>query len=418
MNVAVIGGGVAGVVASYLISKVANVTIFEANDYLGGHTNTIVVEGPDAGLAVDTGFIVLNDKNYPLFHRFLGEIGVPVRWSDMSFGFHSEVTGFEYAGTTLNGLFCDRRNVIRPAFYRFLGGIVRCAKRARSRLEDGSLGELTLDQFLLEERVESQVIESYLLPMGAAIWSAPSAKIREFPAQSFFRFFLNHGLLGLRDRPRWQTVVGGSFRYVRRFRELFPGRIELSSPIAGIKRGTDGVVVRRRDGRTESFDRVVIATHADQALRLLDDPSPDETRLLGAWCYEKNRTVLHTDISLLPPSRRAWASWNFREAPADVGESPVLVTYHMNRLQGIRASLDYCVTLNAGERIKRAAVIKEIDYEHPQFDLAALRAQPELPRLNGSRSTYYCGSYFGYGFHEDAVRSAVQVAEGFGAGFA
>ena len=420
-RIAVVGGGVAGIVAAHLLEKIADVTIFEAANYLGGHTNTVTLhDGPDRGVAVDTGFIVLNDKNYPLFHRFLEALDVEWRWSDMSFAFYSERTGLQYAGTTLNGLFADRANVLRPSFYRFLAEIARFCSVAGKRLQNGSLEGLTLQDFIEQEHLREDMVKGYLLPMGAAIWSAPFDQILQFPARSLFSFFDNHGLLGLRDRPRWQTVVGGSSSYVKRFIEKFKGTIRLSTPIASIHRRENGVEITELPSRTSegqaahSFDAVIIATHADQALRMLGDPSDDERACLSPWRYEKNHTVLHRDIRMLPPQRRAWASWNYVEYREDAPTAAVPVTYHMNRLQGLRCSHDYCVTLNGGHRINKSLIIKEFSYEHPVYDQAAVGSQRGLPALNGVRSTYFCGSYFGHGFHEDAVRSAVQVGRLFG----
>lgn len=414
-RIAIVGGGVSGIVAAHLLQRCADVTLFERNHYLGGHTNTVVLErGPDAGLAVDTGFIVLNNKTYPLFHRFLVDLEVPVRWSDMSFSYYSELTKEQYAGTTINGLFADRKNILRPRFYRFLGEIARVCRSAGRALEQKGFRNRTLGAYLRDERFSEDVISWYLLPMGAAIWSASREDIEGFPAESFFRFFANHGLLSLLNRPKWQTVVGGSHSYVKRFKERFTGTIVLDAGVERIERSTDGPVVFRRERAPERFDRVVVAAHADEALKLLADPSPEEQRLLGAWRYQPNRTVLHTDVSVLPPLRRAWASWNYTQEVGLNGDMPVSVSYHMNTLQGLKSAADYCVTLNRIGAIREDKIIAEFNYMHPTFDQRAMATQAELPSLNGARSTYFCGSYFGYGFHEDAVRAACGVAEQFG----
>ncbi len=414
-RVAVVGGGVAGIVASHLLQRCADVTLFERNRYLGGHTNTVVLErGPDVGLGVDTGFIVLNNKTYPLFHRFLADLSVPVRWSDMSFSYYSELTHEQYAGTTLNGLFADRRNLVRPRFYRFLAEIARVCRTASRALEQNGFGDRTLGAFLKDGRFSEDVITWYLLPMGAAIWSASREDIEGFPAESFFRFFANHGLLSLLNRPRWQTVVGGSHSYVKRFKERFTGKLELDAGVEGVSRTDGAAIIHRRGGVQERFDRVVIAAHADEALKLLVDPSEEEQRLLGAWRYQRNRTVLHTDTTVLPPLRRAWASWNYTQETGLNGDMPVSVSYHMNTLQGLKSPVDYCVTLNRLGPIREEKIIAEFDYMHPTFDRTAMATQSLLPSLNGKRATYFCGSYFGYGFHEDAVRAACGVAEQFG----
>ncbi|MCW8892257.1 MAG: FAD-dependent oxidoreductase, partial [Deltaproteobacteria bacterium] len=259
------------------------------------------------------------------------------------------------------------------------------------------------------------MINNYLLPMAAAIWSTPTLRAADFPAEAFLRFFKNHGLLALRNRPQWKTVVGGSFAYVKAFQRDFNGEIHLNAGVEKIFRETGGVRLQFVDGRNERFDQVVIATHADQALQLLGDPSSEEQRLLSPWEYQLNHTVLHTDASLLPPQRSAWSAWNFtREAVGDTDTHPVFVSYYMNRLQGLQAQQDYCVTLNRRENFRPETVIAEFDYHHPQYSFSSLATQAELPNLNGERNSWFCGSYFGYGFHEDAVRSAVAVAKDFG----
>ena len=414
-KVAVIGGGVAGIVAAYLLQEKHQVTLFEKNRYLGGHTNTIEIEdGPDAGLAVDTGFIVLNDKTYPLFHRFLERLDIATRKTEMSFGFQCLQSGLVYAGTNLSGLFALRRNLVSLAFFRFLMEIGRFGSQARADLRRGGVPQVTLGEYLQQGRYSRAMIEDYLLPMAAAIWSTPALQVTDFPAHAFLNFFSNHGLLSLQDRPEWQTVAGGSHAYVKAFRRDFTGEIRLSAGIRQVVRNQDGVQVQLADGETRRFDQVVIAGHADQALALLGDPSEEEQRLLGAWTYQRNHTVLHTDASLLPARKAAWAAWNFtRESAGE--ERPVFVTYYMNRLQGLQAAKDYCVTLNRHEAFRPETVIAEFDYHHPQYDFAALASQAQLPELNGRRRTWFCGSYFGYGFHEDAVRSAVAVGTDFGA---
>lgn len=414
-RVAVIGGGVAGIVAAHILQRRHEVTLFEQNDYLGGHTRTIVLtEGPDAGTAVDTGFIVLNDHTYPTFHRFLAQLEVPVRFADMSFGFHSEPDNLQYAGTSLNGLFAQRSNLLRPAFWRMLWDIRGFCQNARRDLREGRLAGETLGEYVRRGGYSRAFLDHYLLPMGGAIWSASSGKMLEFPAPALIRFFENHGLLSLKDRPRWQTVVNGSHTYVRKFLEGFRGTVHLACPVLGIRREADGVQVRLRDGSVQHFDKAVVAAHADQALRMLEDPSPEEQRLLGVWSYSVNHTVLHTDPRVMPSNRRAWASWNYtRERPGG-SETPVSVTYHMNRLQGLTTRRDYFVTLNRHQAIAEHHILKEMEYTHPQFTAASMATQAELPSLNGPRNTYFCGSYFGFGFHEDAVKSGVAVARAFG----
>ncbi len=416
LRVAVVGGGVAGIVSAYLLQHKYQVTLFEQNHYLGGHTNTIEIkDGPDAGLAIDTGFIVLNDATYPLFQKFLAQLGVATRNSEMSFGFQCLQSGFVYAGNNLNGLFAQRGNLFSLKFYRFLLEIARFNKQARQDLATGTVPHETLGEYLQRGHFSKFMSTHYLLPMAAAIWSTPTLWAAEFPAESFLRFFNNHGLLSFSNRPQWKTVVGGSYSYIKAFCKTFTGDILLNAGVENVFRTKTGVRLQLSDGRSEEFDRVVIATHADQALRLLGDPSADEQRLLAPWQYQLNRTVLHTDASLLPPQRAAWSAWNFtREATQHAEDQPVFVSYYMNRLQGLTAQRDYCVTLNRSESFHPETVIAEFAYQHPQYSFSSLSTQAELPNLNGVRNTWFCGSYFGYGFHEDAVRSAVAVGKALG----
>lgn len=414
-KIAVVGGGVAGIVAAYLLQKHHEVTLFEQNDYLGGHTHTIeITEGPDAGTAVDTGFIVLNDATYPLFQKFLRHLGVETRISDMSFGFNCRQTGLVYAGTDLNGLFAQRRNVINPKFLGFLREIMRFCRQALDDLEENAVPQVSLGEYLQRGHFSPYMIDNYLVPMAAAIWSTPALRVVDFPAGPFLYFFRNHGLLSMRNRPLWRTVVGGSFSYVKAFTRTFQGQLKLATPVQSILRHEQHVVLTLGDGSTFSCDQVVIASHADQALRLLADPGETEQRLLSSWQYQKNHTVLHTDSSVLPKLKHAWASWNFtREAGGDA-EHPVYVTYYMNRLQGLHAERDYCVTLNRQKSFRDEEVIAAMDYHHPLYTDESMATQKELPQLNGQNRTYFCGSYFGYGFHEDAVRAGAAVGEAFG----
>lgn len=405
---AVIGGGVAGIVAAHLLQDIREVTVFEAADYLGGHTHTVSVpDGPDGGTPVDTGFIVFNEATYPLFIRFLDELGVSSRASEMSFGFHCEGTGLTYAGTDVNGLFVQRGNLVSPRYWRFLFEIARFCRQAEDDLEAG--GELgTLDEYVRGRGYSPFMVENYLLPMAAAIWSSPAGRVGRFPALSFLRFFRNHGLLSLVDRPRWRTVSGGSCSYVRAFLRRFSGTVRLNSPVARVLRTDEGVRVEVEGEGPQVFDEVVIAAHADQALRMLGDPSPDEARLLGAWSYEENRTVLHTDVSVMPRERAAWACWNFRRVAGE--DKNVFVTYSMNLLQGLAGDRQFLVTLNRPTPHDEPQVLADFVYHHPVYTRDSMATQAELASLNGRRGTWFCGSYFGYGFHEDAVRSAHEAA--------
>ena len=418
LRVAIVGSGVAGIASAHMLQTRHEVTLIEKRPRLGGHTHTIAIEsGPDAGIRVDTGFIVCNDKTYPNFHRFLKSLGVGVRYSDMSFGFWDERSGLQYAGTNLNGLFAQRTNLLRPRFLRMIREIVRFSKVALRDLEQGIIGSTTLGSYLREYGFGREFVRNYVLPMGAAIWSTPGGKMLNFPAQTFITFFRNHGLLSVKDRPRWQTVVGGSDSYIDSFRKGFRGKIRAGESIETIKRAEDSVTIRFQDSHEQTFDRVVIATHADQVLPLLEAPTEEERRIFGPWKYEANHVILHTDEKVLPPNKRAWASWNYtREKNAD-DHRKLSMTYHMNRLQGLSAQSEYCVTLNRKAPVEDRKIIRSMRYMHPIYSPESIEAQSQLPGLNGKSNTFFAGSYHGYGFHEDAVTSAVRVAEHFETGF-
>jgi predicted NAD/FAD-binding protein len=404
---------VAGLTAAHLLSRVCRITVFEREDYPGGHTCSVEISsGPDAGLVVDTGFIVMNHRNYPLFTRLLEQLGVALQDSDMSFSYHCEATGFHYAGNGLNGLFSQRRNLANPAFARMLADIVRFGRCARRDLAAGGPAAATLGEYVRGLALSPWFAERYLYPMTSAIWSTAPGEVGGFPARSILRFFDQHGLLTHVSAPRWRTVVNGARSYVAAIRARLNGEVVLATPALRLTRREDGVEVATARG-IERFDGAVVATHADQALALLADPSPDERRLLGAWRYTANRTVLHTDTRALPPRRRAWSSWNYTRERAGDGAA-LSVTYYMNRLQRLRTPRTYCVSLNRRGAIDPAAVVAERTFTHPRYDAAAAATQVELPRLNGLRRTWFCGSYFGHGFHEDAVRSAAAVARDFG----
>jgi len=412
LSVAVIGAGVAGIVSAYLLRRKHAVTLYEKNDYLGGHTHTVEIpDGPDRGMPVDTGFIVFNDRTYPHFIRFLDELGVPRDKSVMSFSYYDRHSRFVYSSTHP---FADRWNMVKPAFWLFLREIARFNRETKRRLDAGTLRDISLSEYLAERRFRRDFIERFIIPMGAAIWSTPDRLMLEFPAETFARFFDNHGLLTVSRHPQWYYVSGGSRSYVRAFEKIFTGEVFLDAPVREVRRDEQGVRLRRDDGTEATYDAVIIAAHGDEALSLLADPSPDEEALLGPWRYSDNRVILHRDTSLLPPNTRARASWNYlREAkPTEI--SPLSMTYDMNSLQQLPSETPYLVTLNPARPVDPDAVIAEFLYTHPIYSKAALEAQPLFATVNGERNTYFCGSYYRYGFHEDAVVSAVSVGERFG----
>lgn len=425
-RIAVVGSGISGLSAAYTLQKKYDITLFESESRLGGHTHTVRVPD-DRGKEydVDTGFIVLNDCNYPVLHELFERWGVKVRWSDMSFSFFDPGEPFFYAGTTLFGLFAQTKNITSLRFYSFLYEVFRFCRDAISYLDagrtDNGIGEsrgllddITLGEFILEGRYSEDMIDCYLLPMGSAIWSVPTAQMKDFPAETFFRFFRNHGLLSLVNRPRWQTVVGGSSAYLSKFMDNFKGTIRLSCPVKNIIRDTSGVKLQFLENGSEqaemSFDEVVIACHANQALSLLEKPSVREEELLSPWEYQNNEVILHTDTSILPPSKHAWASWNYSGRKVGSEESsPATLTYYMNLLQGLKSDTNFLVTLNEYQKIDASKILRTFTYSHPVFSNVAIKSQASLSEIQGVDNTYYCGSYFGNGFHEDGARSGVQL---------
>lgn len=400
--VAVVGAGVAGIVAAHELAKAHDVILIEAEARLGGHTYTVDV---DKTTSVDMGFIVCNERNYPLFYAFLDELGVPRAPTAMSFSYHDPAMGFCYAGSKPNQLFAQRKNLFNPTHWRMLRDILRFGQAAEDGHASQSFGKQTLGEWLRDHGLTGPVRERYILPMAAAIWSAPYGEVEAFPMQAFAQFYHNHGLLSLRNRPRWAFIPGGSQRYVRAFREQFHGVVYAGSPVRAIRRLPDGVMVLLEDGEI-ACDAVVLACHADQALALLEDPSEEERNCLTPWTYSHNEAILHTDTSVLPTERRAWACWNYRNEPARAANAPVSVHYHMNQLQQLGGETQYIVSLNPTTPIPSHHIIHTKTFMHPQYTFSSMETQSRLAALQGVHRTYYCGSYHGYGFHEDAVRSA------------
>lgn len=409
MKLAVVGTGISGMVAASILSREHEVHVFEANDRVGGHTHTVDVEIEGSRFAVDTGFIVHNTRTYPKLIQIFDQLGVPTRETSMSFSVNEEASEIEYSSRSI---FARRRNALSPRVVRMVHDILRFNREAASVLVGPGAND-TLGAMLDARGYSRAFIDLYIIPMGAAIWSTDPSRMLSFPARSFVRFLMNHGLTSLTDRPTWRVVEGGSREYVRKLIEPFARRIRLNSPVRRISRELEGVTITAGGEAPERFDRVVIAAHSDQALAMLADPSFEERAILGAIEYQPNETVLHTDISLLPKRRRAWASWNYL-VPRDP-RNRVIMTYDMNALQGIdTAPVTFCVSLNADERIDPSKVLYRTTYHHPLFTPESVAAQARIDEISGVRNTYYCGAYWRYGFHEDGVVSAIAVAEKFG----
>jgi predicted NAD/FAD-binding protein len=403
VRIAVVGAGVAGLYAAWRLARDHDVTVFEANDYPGGHTNTVDVEVDGRTWAVDTGFIVFNDWTYPNFIAMLEELGVAWQPSNMSFSLRCERSGLEYNGTSANSLFAQRRNLVRPSFLRMIADILRFNTRARELVGSGD-DMLTLGDYLRRGNYSRQFVEQYILPMGRAIWSAEAGSMLEFPARFFVEFFDRHGFLSVDDRPAWQVVCGGSREYVRKIIATSRARVRLSTPVESIRRRLDGVTVRTTAGEIENFDHLFLACHSDQALRMLEVPSPAETEVLSALPYAANEAVLHTDQSLLPRRPLARAAWNYHLL-ADAQE-PVALTYDMNVLQSIDAPVRFLVTLNHRRAIDERRILRTFSYHHPVYLPQGVAAQKRHRELNGARRTYFCGAYWRCGFHEDGIVSA------------
>ena len=409
MRIAIIGTGIAGNVAAWKLRNDHDITVFEAADYIGGHTNTIDVTEGDQSLAIDTGFIVFNEHTYPNFIRLLDEIGQESQPSTMSFSVQSGDGALEYCGTTLNTVFAQRSNLLRPSFYRMLRDILRFNKTALPSTEHVGTS-YTLGEFLSDNDYSHEFVDHYLVPMAAAIWSAEPGSILEMPASFLVRFFANHGLLSVNDQPQWRVIKGGSRQYVTKLVAGHRDRIRLNSPVQSVRRVDDRIEVRSAAGGCEWFDYVFFACHSDQALALLKDPTVAEREVLGAIRYQSNEAVLHTDESLMPQRKLAWAAWNYH-IPTDPSRH-VAVTYNMNILQGLASQKQYLVTLNSDRGIDADKVIQRVQYEHPIYSREAVAAQRRQAELNCDR-TFFCGAYWRNGFHEDGVVSAIDAVTHF-----
>jgi predicted NAD/FAD-binding protein len=412
VRIAIVGSGISGLVAAHLLHPRHEICVYEAEDRIGGHTHTVDVEVDGQRHAVDTGFIVYNERTYPNFTRLLGKIGVATQESDMSFGLACERTGLEWSSRGLRGLFAQPSNLLRPSFHRMLRDVLRFNREAPRLLElEGE--KATLGDYLCGAGYSSEFVEHYVRPMGAAIWSAAPDAFLDIPAAAFVRFFDNHGLLEARPSLPWRVICGGSARYVEKLVAPFRERIRFGCPVRTVRRARDAVEVTSCDG-VRRFDHAILAVHSDQALRLLADASAPEAEVLGSIAYRENDVALHTDASLMPHRRRAWASWNYR-VPRERRDR-VIVSYDMNRLQGIASRHPLLVTLNAAERIAPERVLRRFVYHHPVLDAEAIAAQKLHGEISGLGRTHFCGAYWGYGFHEDGVNSALAVCARFGVG--
>ncbi len=415
MKIAVVGSGISGLVCAYYLSKKAEVHVFEANPTIGGHTNTLKIAVPSGTYPVDTGFIVFNDRTYPNFIRLMDELHVPSQESSMSFSVKVEKNGLEYNGTDLNRLFVQRRNLLRPSFYRMILDILRFNREAPLLLDQPQSEDISLNSYLTTNHYSAEFRDHYIIPMGSAIWSSSVSQMMDFPAAYFVRFFKNHGMLSVDDRPLWRVIKNGSCSYLPALTQPFQTRVNVSSPVHAIKRDESGVVltVNSKGVQTEArFDHVILAGHSDQSLAALSDATTLEREVLGSFAYQENQTILHTDTSVLPKRQKAWASWNYF-VPQEQ-RSTVAVTYNMNILQSISSPETFLVSLNMEDVIDAKKIIKKITYHHPVYTSRSVAAQKKWAQVSGVNRTHFCGAYWGFGFHEDGVVSALRVCEGLG----
>ena len=411
-RIAVVGSGVAGIVSAFYLSKHHHVDLFEAENRIGGHTHTVLVSDSALGeLPVDTGFIVFNEQNYPHFLKFIGELGVQYQDSDMSFSYTSHDRRFFWGSDFPNGIFSQRHRLLSLGYYRFLFGVHRFNTQCLTDFAVGMSPEFTLGDYLAYRDVPRDVVTHYVLPMTSAIWSGSYDDCLKFPNISFIRFWKNHQLLEIGKGLQWKTIVGGSHAYLRKAVPQISGSIYAGIPVVSVSDLPDGIVLKTLVGESR-YDGVVLATHADTACRLLERPTPAQLNLLSPWRYSVNHTILHSDSGVMPPNRNAWSSWNVRQRGNSEFESPISVSYWMNRLQSLNSNSNYFVTLNGSHAIDPTQIIQEMTYSHPIMTRDAMATQSELPMVNQRSRVVLCGSYFGYGFHEDAVASALSAVSG------
>ena len=410
MKIAIVGSGISGLITAFLLQRKHEIVLFEANTYVGGHTHTINVNRQNSDYAVDTGFIVFNEKTYPNFCKILHQLGVESQPTQMSFSFNCRETGLEYNPHSLNTIFAQRKNLFSPSFYRVAYEVFRFRKEFESLLTLEHR-ETKLVHYLKEKGYSRKFIDKFIVPVGSSLWSANPKKFEDFPLQTFVRFFKNHGLLNVTDVMQWLVVKGGSKRYVDKLISPFSDSIRLSLPVRKIRRRRDYIELEHAVG-TEKFEHVIIATHSDQALELLSNPTDMEKKVLGAIPYQENKTILHTDSSVLPKRRKIWASWNY--LLPEEKKAKATLTYDMNILQNIKSPEEFCVSLNLSEDIDSTKIIDTFDYMHPVFTPASVAAQKQHQDISGVDRIHFCGAYWGYGFHEDGVNSALEVCKYFG----
>ena len=405
---AIIGTGIAGMGCAHFLHKQTDLTIYEQNDYVGGHTNTVTVDEDGKPVYIDTGFMVFNFKTYPNLCKLFDEIKAPIKKTDMSFSVQHVPTGLEYSGSSVNHLFAQRKNIFNLKYIKMLNQIGRFNKESVKILDDPKYANYSIGEYIKEFGFGEDMLWKYLVPMSSAVWSTPMEQMLDFPAVTLIRFFLNHGFLGLDTQHQWYTLEKGSQAYREILINPFKDRISINRKAVKVARENGKVVIQASDGTQETFDRVIIAAHGDQALQMLEAPTADEERLLSKFKYQYNKAVLHTDTRIMPKTKLAWSSWNYRIQMQDGKLTPTTI-YWMNRLQQVSDKKDYFVSVNPHNGLDEKAIIKELDYEHPLFDVPAINAQAELYKLNETGPIYFCGSYFKYGFHEDAFASAVEL---------
>ena len=413
MKVAIVGSGISGLTCAYILNKGHDITIFEKNDYVGGHTHTHQIEYGGEEYSIDSGFIVYNEWTYPNFIKILDQLGVERQLTRMGFSVKSDKNNLEYAGHSLNGLFAQRSNLFRPSFMRILFSMRRFNYEAKTELKTLD-PQITLGKYLASKNYPKEFIEHYIIPIGAAIWSTVPKQMMEMSAVFFIRFFDNHGLLQVLDRPNWWVISGGSKKYVEKMIGGFKDKIRLSSPVKNVKRGDGNITVQFGSGpfENEDFDSIIFACHSNQSLAMLDSPSREEEEILSAIKYQKNDALLHFDDSILPKRKNAWSSWNY--LLDEDQDKAVALTYNMNILQSLKSDRTFCVSLNSGDLVDQSKVIKHLNYEHPLFTLSSIEAQGRKNEISGKNNTYYCGAYWRNGFHEDGVMSALDVCKDFG----